>query len=66
MIVNNQTSVSEVLLNCENNLKTLRKIYVEDLEDLNEDDEQNQILYNLIKSNIDRIERGIKQLNKIK
>ena len=66
MIVNNQTSVSEVLLNCENNLKTLRKIYVEDLEDLNEDDEQNQILINLIKSNIDRIERGIKQLNKIK
>jgi len=66
MIVNNQTSVSEVLLNCENNLKTLRKIYVEDLEDLNEDDEQNEILNNLIKSNIDRIERGIKQLNKIK
>jgi len=65
MIVNNQTSVSEVLLNCENNLKTLRKIYVEDLEDLNENDEQNQILNNLIKSNIDRIERALKQLNKI-
>jgi hypothetical protein len=66
MLVNNQTSVSEVLLNCENNLKNLRKLYVEDLEDLNGNDEQNEIINNLIKDNIDRIERALKQLKKIK
>jgi hypothetical protein len=66
MLVNNQTSVSEVLLDCENNLKNLRKLYVEDLEDLNGNDEQNEILNGIIKSNIDRIETAIKQLKKIK
>jgi hypothetical protein len=66
MLVNNQTSVSEVLLDCESNLKNLRKLYVEDLEDLNGNDEQNEILNDIIKSNIDRIETAIKQLKKIK
>jgi hypothetical protein len=66
MKIDNQTAVSEVLLNCENNLKKLRKLYVEDLDNSNEPDEMSQILNGFIKDNIDRIDTALKQIKKIK
>lgn len=66
MKVNEQTSVSEILLNCESNLLSLRRILIEDYDESPQLDEQNQIINNYIKSQMDRIDIALKQIKKIK
>ncbi len=66
MKVNNQTTVSEILLNCESNLLSLRRILREDYDESPQIDEQNQIINNYIKFQMDRIDTALKQIRKIK
>jgi len=66
MNIDNQTAVSEVLLDCENNLKKLRKLYIEDLDNSSGSDEMNTILNGFINQNIERIDNALKVLKKIK
>jgi SpoVK/Ycf46/Vps4 family AAA+-type ATPase len=65
MKVNNQTVVSEILFNCEANLLSLRRILREDYDDSPQLDEQSQIINDYIKTQMDRIDKALKQLKKL-
>jgi hypothetical protein len=65
MKVNSQTAVSEILLDCEHNLSSLRKILREDYDHSPQLDEQSQIINHYIKTQMDRIDTALKQLKKL-